>query len=41
MRKKLFWLFFVLSLTVASAWVVWSDEVKELCIIMHPDRETR
>jgi len=41
MRRMLLWLFLALSLVVASAGVVWSDEVKEPCTIMHPDRETR
>ena len=41
MKKRFLWLFLALSLVAASAGVVWSDEVKEPCTIMHPDRETR
>ena len=40
MKKTLRWLFLALSLVVAFAGIVWSDEVKKPCTIMHPDRET-
>ena len=41
MKKRFLWLFLGLILVANLAGAVWSDEVKEPCTIMHPDRETR